>query len=57
MHDRDVSAQIQIDDHLLTLEEFGRMLSTYSGWGMRIAFVPDDELTTEPDIEVREPSR
>ena len=57
VHDHDLSAQIQIDDHLLTLQEFGRMLTTYSGWGMRIAFVPDDELTDEPNIEVREPSR
>ena len=24
-------------------------------WGMRICFVPDDELDREPEIEVREP--
>ena len=48
---------IQIDDHELTWEEFGRMLTTYAGWGMRIVFVPDDELHDEPQIDVREPER
>ncbi len=31
------------------------MVGTFGGWGMRIAFVPDDELHDEPIIEVREP--
>jgi hypothetical protein len=39
----------------LTLREFGRLLSTYSGWGMRITFVPDNELEKRPTIEIREP--
>lgn len=46
---------IEIDGREFSLEEFGRMLVTYAGWGMRICFVPDDELEREPDIEVREP--
>lgn len=46
---------IEIDDREFTLEEFGTMLTTYSGWGMRIVFVPDSDLEKSPDIEVREP--
>jgi len=46
---------VYIDDRSLTLREFGKLLSTYSGWGMRITFVPDDRLENEPEIEIREP--
>ena len=46
---------VQIDDQELRLQEFGRLLRTYAGWGMRITFVPDDRLTEEPEVEVREP--
>jgi hypothetical protein len=31
------------------------MLTTFSGWGMRIVFVPDSDLETTPVIVVREP--
>ena len=48
-------AVIEIDGRDFSLVEFGRMLTTFSGWGMRICFVPEDELTREPEIEVREP--
>jgi hypothetical protein len=48
-------AVIYIDDQPLSLAEFGRLLCTYSGWGMRITFVPEDALGEEPNIEVREP--
>jgi hypothetical protein len=44
-----------IDEKELTLKEFGKLLSTYSGWGMRIIFVPEDELEKEPVIEISEP--
>jgi len=44
-----------IDDEELTLREFGRLLSTYAGWGMRIIFVPDDRLMEQPPIEIRDP--
>jgi hypothetical protein len=44
-----------IDDKELTLREFGRLLSTYAGWGMRIIFVPDDRLTEQPPIVIRDP--
>jgi hypothetical protein len=46
---------VGIDDKELSLEEFGRMLTTYAGWGMRIEFVPDDQLHRRPTLEVREP--
>lgn len=48
-------AVIEIDDKEFTLEEFGTMLTTFSGWGMRIVFVPEDELAKQPDIVIREP--
>jgi hypothetical protein len=46
---------IHIDDRELSWRDFGRRLTTYAGWGMRIVFVPDDELDEEPRIEIREP--
>lgn len=48
-------AIIHVDDRELSLAEFGRLLCTYAGWGMRIAFVPEAELAALPTIEVREP--
>jgi len=51
----DCEATIWIDDHELSLREFGRLLTTHAGWGMRIVFVPDDDLETMHPIEVREP--
>ena len=46
---------VGIDDQELGLEEFGRLLTTRAGWGMRIEFVPEDELHRRPVHEVREP--
>ncbi len=46
---------VYIDDQKLDLREFGRLLTTYAGWGMRIVFVPDDELDHTPKTVVREP--
>lgn len=51
----DGEAQIEIDDTCLSLQEFGRLLTTYAGWGMRILFVPDAETDRTFPIEVREP--
>ena len=48
---------IHIDEHDLSWEDFGRLLSTHSGWGMRVTFVPDDELGQIPKNEVREPKQ
>jgi hypothetical protein len=49
-------AVIYIDDQELSLEEFGRLLTTYAGWGMRVVFVPDDQTHEQPDIEMRDPN-
>ena len=46
---------IHVDDREFTWNEFGRMLCVYAGWGMRIVFVPDDELDRTPKTAVREP--
>jgi hypothetical protein len=46
---------LSIDDRDFTPMEFAKMVSTFGGWGMRVVFVPDDELHDPPAIEVREP--
>ena len=48
---------IHIDEHELSWEEFGRLLTTYAGWGMRVVFVPEGDTHLEPRVEVREPGR
>lgn len=52
--DGDSNVTIRIDDHELSLAEFGRMLMVQAGWGMRIAFVPEEYLHDEPEVQVRE---
>jgi len=54
--DDEDGAVITIDDRELSAREFGRLLNTYAGWGMRIVFVPEDEIDKPPRIEVREPA-
>ena len=51
----DGEAIVWIDDHELSLREFGRMLTTYAGWGMRIVFVPEKDLDAMHPIEIRDP--
>lgn len=51
----DLTPVIEIDDKRLSLKEFGRLLTTYAGWGMRIVIVPDDQLLESPQIKVQEP--
>jgi hypothetical protein len=46
---------VHVDDREFDWDEFGRMLCTHAGWGMRIVFVPNDELDCAPKIVVREP--
>lgn len=48
-------AVIWIDEQRLSLAEFGRLLCTYAGWGMRIVFVPEESLAETPPIDRREP--
>lgn len=43
---------IEIDEQNLSLEEFGTMLLTHEGWGMRLIFVPEDELHKTPQIKL-----
>jgi hypothetical protein len=35
---------IHVDDQEFDWEDFDRLLYTHAGWGMRIVFVPGDEL-------------
>lgn len=44
-----------IDGRDFTLGEFFKMVGTFGGWGMRIAFVGDDATHEQPKIKVREP--
>ena len=48
---------IHIDDREFTWEDFGRLICTYAGWGVRMVFVPDDELAITPRIVVQEPDK
>jgi hypothetical protein len=45
---------ILIDEHSLTWEEFGQLLLSHEGWGMRVIFVPDDEIAKTPTIVIRD---
>ncbi len=44
-------------DKELSWAEFGKMLLVHNGWGLRIAFVPEEWVHEQPKIEVREPRR
>lgn len=46
---------VSIDDRDFTVREFFKMVGTFGGWGMRIAFVDDDVTHEQPKIEVRDP--
>ena len=46
---------ISIDGRDFTLAEFTKMIGTFGGWGMRIEFVPADELHIRPKVKVRDP--
>ncbi len=48
-------AVVYVDDVELSLDDFGKMLATFSGWGMRVCFVPQERLNEPPAIEVGEP--
>lgn len=49
---RDGEPAIEIDDTKLSWREFGEMLLTHEGWGMRLVFVPESELHKFPVIKV-----
>jgi len=46
---------VYVDAERFDLQQFGRMLTTYAGWGMRIYFVDDDAVAEEPTVEVKDP--
>ena len=48
---------IQIDDTELSLVQFGRLLRVHAGWGMRIAFVPEEFISENPNVEIRKRKR
>ena len=45
---------VKIDEQELRLKQFGKLLSTYEGWGMRIEFVPDVAVHRRPVLKVQE---
>ncbi len=53
--DEDGQVIIFVDGRELSLEEFGTLLATYAGWGMRIEFTPEDATDRRPRLEVRDP--
>jgi hypothetical protein len=53
--DEEGQAIIYVDDQELSLAEFGSLLTTYAGWGMRIEFTPEDATDRRPRLEVRDP--
>jgi len=53
----DGAVTIHIDNEELSLDDFGCLLRSYAGWGMRIAFVPEDSVTENPRVEIREPKK
>lgn len=46
---------VEIDGRKLRLKQFGKLLAVHGGWGMRIEFVPADEVHRRPVLQVREP--
>ena len=49
----DGEVTIHIDDQELSLKDFGRLLAVHAGWGMRIAFVPEEFVIENPKVEIR----
>ena len=47
---------VSIDGRDFNVAEFIKLLGGYGGWGMRIVFVPEDELKTQPRISVQDPA-
>jgi len=51
----DGEVTIYIDREELSLKDFGRLLRVHAGWGMRIAFVPEEYVTENPKVEIGDP--
>jgi hypothetical protein len=41
----------------LSLKDFGRLLAVHAGWGMRLAFVPEEFVTENPKVKIRKPKK
>ena len=54
--DEDPTGQlvIQIDDRRLELEEFGCLLTSFMGSGVRMEVVPKHAIDRRPELQVRE---
>lgn len=48
---------IDVDGKMLTWQEFGSIIVSFAGWGMRIEFTPEDEIHRRPKVTVREPDK
>lgn len=48
---------IYIDDQELSWRDFGRLVVTHAGWGMRVMFVPEERVHERPRVVVREPKK
>lgn len=46
---------VAIDGRDFSVAEFIKLLGGHGGWGMRIVFVPEDELHKRPKIRIRTP--
>ncbi len=46
---------VSIERRDFSFTEFVKMVGTFSGWGMRIEFVPADEMHVRPKLRVQEP--
>lgn len=55
--DREEWVQLDVDGQSLNMEELQQLLAVYSGWGLRLVIVPDDEIERQPTIVVREPAQ
>ena len=53
----DGEVTIHIDKEELSLKELGRLLRVHAGWGMRIAFVPEEYVTENPKGEIGNPKK
>ncbi len=51
----DSGAELLVDDRRLSLSDLAGMLAVFSGWGVRITVVPDDELFEAPRVRVVDP--
>lgn len=47
---------VYIDDEELSWDEFGQMLQSYMGWGMRVTLLPQEQLSNPPSPEIIEQS-